>query len=151
MNGKYCKLQMVEHTHRRRSWLLDSCKKWGSEYLAVYFCRFVIFLVLRFEDKKWSKINTPRVQISLFLLVKGLVDDSKKWIFWSFLWLDSRLEFIKMTVQCREVEKKISHLQFVSCNPGRKFQHNLMKSCSMPEECVCKADENLMGTLPGRL
>lgn len=44
-----------------------------------------------------------------------------------------------------------AHLQFVSCNPIRKFQHDLMKSCPMLEEYVCKADENLTGTLPGRL
>lgn len=48
----------------------------------------------------------------------------------------------------RESVHPDSHLQFVSCDPGRKFQRNLMKSCSMPEECVCKSDENLMGILP---
>ena len=46
--------------------------------MAVYFCRFVIFLVLRFEDKKMIKNQYSQGTNQPFLLVKGLVDDRKK-------------------------------------------------------------------------
>ena len=86
-----------------------------------------------------------------FLLVKGLVDDRKKVDFLKLPLIRQQTGVYKDDSAVQGSGKKNSHLQFVSCNPGRKFQHNLMNSCSMPEEYICKADENPMGILPGRL
>lgn len=119
--------------------------------VGVHFCKFVTFLI-RSLRIKMNKYKLSQNRDFFLLLVKGLVDDRKKVDFLkSPLIRQLTLEFGWQSAVQGSEKNKTSHLQFVLCNPGRKFQHSLMKSRSMPEECVCKADENLMGILPGRL